>query len=29
MQKSYENSLHENFEKDRDILIEQSILQII
>ena len=29
MQESYKNFLHENFAKDRDTLIEQSILQII
>ena len=28
MQESYENYFHENFAKDRDTLIEQSILQI-
>ena len=29
MQESYENFFHENFAKDRDTLIEQTILQII
>ena len=28
-QKSYKNFLHENFVKDRDTLMEQSVLQII
>ena len=29
MQESYESFLHENFAKDRNILIEQSNLQIM